>query len=227
MSGNPVGNLIARGVAVVILSLAALAPVACFTASASEKETKPVIPPIRPPAGGPFSLIDHSGRRMTEADFSGRYLLVYFGYTHCPDVCPTGVQAMSDAVDYLGADGEKVQPIFITVDPERDRGAALADYVGAFHPRLVGLTGTPEEIESVAKAYRVRYRKLYYPWSGDEKDEDGKEIPEYAVHHTAFTYFMAPDGRGLAAFPHGAWPENMAKDIQRMIGNRAKSEGRP
>jgi protein SCO1/2 len=143
--------------------------------------------------------------------------LVYFGYTFCPDICPTGLQAMAEALDLLGPAGRRVQPLFITVDPARDTTEVLADYVDAFHPRLIGLTGTAAEVKAVAAAYRVRYFKLFYPWSGEEKDEKGKAIPEYAMYHTAFTYLMGPDGSGLAVFPHGAFPEDMAAEIRRAL----------
>src|SRR6266704_4077281 len=96
----------------------------------------------RQPVGGPFDLIDHTGRRRTDAEFRGKLVVLYFGYTHCPDVCPTELQAISLALDTLGAAADAVQPLFITVDPERDPPAHLADYVSSFHPRLVALTGS-------------------------------------------------------------------------------------
>src|SRR5690606_16276706 len=109
--------------------------------------------------GGPFTLTDHTGATRTDKDFRGKLMLIYFGYTWCPDVCPTAVQVMSVAIDMLGEQGNEVVPILITVDPERDTPAHLAEYVKNFHPRLVGLTGSPEAISETAKAYRVYYRK--------------------------------------------------------------------
>jgi protein SCO1/2 len=177
---------------------------------------------LPPPAQGDFSLVDHTGRPVTDEDFRGKSMLVFFGYTYCPDVCPTGLQMMSDAVDILGPKGEAVQPILISVDPERDTPEVLADYVKAFHPRLIGLTGTPEEVKVAAKAYGVRYFKLYYPPSEDDEDSEGQETEEeenadYAVNHTAYTYLMGPDGRGVITFPRGAWPEDMAQQIQEAV----------
>ena len=190
---------------------------------ASAQEEVLALPSLPPPSGGSFSLIDHTGRQVADEEFRGSYLLVYFGYTFCPDVCPTGLQMLSEAVEMLGDAGTKVQPIFITVDPERDGAEALADYVGAFHPRLVGLTGTPKQIKAVAKAYGVRYFKLYYPPSWDDEEEEsengeeGEANLDYAMNHTAFTYLLGPDGRGLATFPHGAWPQDMALEIRGFI----------
>jgi protein SCO1/2 len=115
--------------------------------------------------GGPFTLTDHTGKRVTDQDFHGRTMLVFFGFTFCPDVCPSGLQVMSAALDKLGPKAERVVPILITVDPERDTPAQLALYVSSFHPRLIGLTGTPAEIEAVAKAYRAYVKKVEDPKS--------------------------------------------------------------
>ena len=117
----------------------------------------------RGPIGGPFALIDHTGKPRTDKDFRGKLLLIYFGYSYCPDVCPTDLQQIGLAVDGLGADGEAVQPLFITLDPERDTAAHLADYVPLFHPRLIGLTGSAEEIRRAALAYKVYYASTTRP----------------------------------------------------------------
>ncbi len=200
--------------AVLVAVLGAAPPGGTALAQGASQGQARAILPLRPPQAGTFSLVDHTARTVTDKDFQGRFMLVYFGYTYCPDVCPTGLQAMSDAIDMLGAAGRHVQPVFITVDPERDTVTALADYVEAFHPRLLGLTGTAARIKAAAKAYGVRYFKLYYP----DSDEDNAD---YAVHHTAFTYLIGPDGRGLKVFPHGVWPEDMARDIRHFIENGA------
>ena len=115
--------------------------------------------------GGPFTLTDHTGKRVTDQDFRGRNMLVFFGFTFCPDVCPSALQVMSAALDKLGPKAERFVPILITVDPERDTPMQLASYVQSFHPRLVGLTGTPAEIDAVVKAYRVYVRKVADPKS--------------------------------------------------------------
>jgi protein SCO1/2 len=181
-------------------------------------ETSATPPDLPPPAGGPFSLTDHRGRTVTDEDFLGSYLLVFFGYTYCPDVCPTGLQILSEAVAILDAAGKTVQPVLLTVDPERDTWEVLADYVAVFHPRLVGLTGTPKEIKAVARSYGARYFKLYDPpFSDDEEEGDGAEELGYTVNHSAYTYLLGPDGRGLATFAHGTWPQDMAEGVRRFM----------
>ena len=153
--------------------------------------------------GGPFTLTDHTGQRVSDQDFRGRFMLVYFGYSYCPDVCPTDLLVMSHAVDMLGDAGERVQPIFITVDPARDTVASLANYVPNFHPRLKGLTGSEAEIAAAARAYNA-YFKL-----GEEK-----EAPDdYLVEHTEIIYLMSPDGEFLDHFQRGLRPAEIAQLI--------------
>lgn len=153
--------------------------------------------------GGGFTLVDHRGHRVTEADFAGRYLLVFFGFTYCPDVCPAELQIISAALDDLGSEADKVQPLFVTVDPERDTVDVLADYVERFHPSLIGLTGSPEEIEAVAKAYRVYFAKVARP-EGDD----------YGVNHSSNVYFMDPSGRFIEHFNYGTNPSSMAAQMR-------------
>ena len=131
--------------------------------------------------GGPFKLTDQNGKPRSDADFRGQYTLVFFGYTNCPDVCPTTLQTLTDAMAVLGPKADKVTPVFITVDPERDTAKALKDYAANFTPRLVMLTGSPADIAAVAKEYRVYYAKA-------------GEGPNYAMDHTAGIYLMGPDG---------------------------------
>lgn len=154
----------------------------------------------------PFSLIDQTGRTVTDRDFAGRFMLIFFGYTHCPDICPTDLTVMSDAVDLLGPAGERVQPIFITIDPARDTVESLADYVPEFHPRMVGLTGTEEQITAAAKAYRVYFR-------AGEPDEDGA----YLMEHTSYTYLIDPSGEYVTHFVYGQGPEKMAEIIRKHL----------
>jgi protein SCO1/2 len=142
--------------------------------------------------GGPFSLTDQDGRRVSEKDFLGKHMLVFFGFTYCPDICPTELQVMTAALDALGPDAEKIQPVFVSVDPERDTPAVLKSYVANFSPRLVGLTGTPEEIAAMAKAYRV-----YYAKSGNQSSPE-----DYLVDHSSIIYLMGPDGRFIRHFPY-------------------------
>lgn len=153
--------------------------------------------------GGPFSLTDHTGRAVTEADFAGRFLLVYFGFTYCPDVCPTELGTIAAALDALETEGERVIPVFITVDPERDTVEAMADYVARFHPRMVGLTGTPAQIAAVARTYRVFYAKVNRP-----------EMSQYLMDHSSFIYLVGPDGRVRSLFRPETSPEAIAQAVR-------------
>ena len=159
--------------------------------------------------GGPFRLIDHTGKRVTDADFKGRFMLLYFGYTSCPDVCPAELQTMGRAMDRLAAQGDKIVPVFISVDPERDSPAILKAYVAAFHPSMVGLTGSAAEIKAAAKAYKVYYRKQPGAKPGDT---------EILMDHTSFIYLVGPDGKVVALFRGGTRPEVLARELARLTG---------
>ena len=156
--------------------------------------------------GGPFTLIDQHGKKRTDREFRGTYLLVFFGYTNCPDVCPTGLQDMSEALDALGPDARKVQPIFITIDPGRDRPALLKNYAANFHPRLVALTGSASAIATTANAYRV-----YYAKSGEKSGDN------YLMSHSTFIYLMGPDGKYLTTFSYNTSPKSMAMGIRKLF----------
>lgn len=155
------------------------------------------------PVGGPFELTDHTGGRRTDADFRGKLMLIYFGYTYCPDICPTDLAAMAVTVDSLGAAGGAVQPLFITIDPERDTAEHLATYVESFHPRLVGLSGTADEIRRVADAYKVHYEKVQIAGG-----------PHYAMDHSGFIYLADREGRYLGFFPPGTSAERLLAVIR-------------
>ena len=138
--------------------------------------------------GGPFTLIDGDGKQVTDRDFRGRYLLVYFGYTFCPDVCPTTLNEVAVAMQELGAAALRVQPLFVTVDPQRDTPGVVKRYAAAFDPRLIGLTGSPEQVAQVAQEYRVYYA-------------DRRTTPrasDYTVDHSSLLYLVGPDGRFVA-----------------------------
>ena len=180
----------------------ALAPAWAGDASArSPAEIMDILMWNREPVGGPFELIDQTGRVRTERDFRGRLLLVYFGFTFCPDVCPTDLQAIGLALDKLGGDADSVQPLFITVDPERDTPRVLKAYAANFSPRLVALSGSAEEIAAVAKAYRIYYKKV-------------GEGADYSMDHTGLIYLMGPDGRYLAHFSPEATADDIVKDLR-------------
>jgi cytochrome oxidase Cu insertion factor (SCO1/SenC/PrrC family) len=148
--------------------------------------------------GGPFTLTAHTGERISDKAFRGKYMLVAFGFTHCPDVCPAELQVMSAALDAMGPEADRIQPLFITIDPERDTAAHLREYMAHFHPRLIGLTGSKDDIAAVAKAYRVWYEKV------DDAGTSG-----YLMDHTSITYLMDPDGEFVKHFSFGT----SAKDL--------------
>lgn len=157
--------------------------------------------------GGPFTLTDQDGKTRSDSEFRGRLMLVNFGFTNCPDICPLGLQLMTDVLETLGKDADKIQPIFITVDPARDTPAVMKDYVGHFSERIVGLTGTPEQVAAAAKAYRV-----YYKVHGDPATN-----PNYAVDHSGFIYLMGRDGKFLTHFTHDTPPDKMADAIRKHL----------
>jgi protein SCO1/2 len=156
--------------------------------------------------GGPFELVDQTGAARRDAEFRGRYMLVYFGFTFCPDACPTALLAMADALDRIGPLAQRVQPVLISVDPERDTPAQLASYVAAVDERLIGLTGTNAQIAAAARAYRVFFRKVTPPGMSD-----------YLVDHTSLIYLMGPDGQFVAHFSHETPPERMAETLRRLV----------
>ncbi len=153
--------------------------------------------------GGPFQLTNHLGETARTADYSGKLMLVQFGYTFCPDVCPTELQKAAVVLDLLGEDRGKIQVLFITIDPERDTADVLRDYVSAFHEDIIGLTGTRAQIKDAAKAYRVYYAKA-------EADDDGA----YLMDHSVFTFLMDGEGRYLRHFTNRDEAEFMAEQIR-------------
>jgi len=157
--------------------------------------------------GGPFELVGKDGKTVTDKDFRGRYMLVFFGFTHCPDICPAELQVMSAALDDLGDKADQVVPVFITVDPERDTPELVTAYVENFGPNFVGLTGSPEAVDKAAKAYRVTYEKFQEEGAGDN----------YSVDHSALVYLMGPDGKFVTHFPYGTSPEKMADTLRRYL----------
>ena len=179
------------GVAVIGLAMGAAAAVAVFP-EARQRLLPSAAQTVSGKAlvGGPFSLTDSSGKRVTDKDFRGRDMLVFFGFTSCPDICPASLQLMSTVLDKLGPKADRITPIFITIDPERDTAPKLDEYVKHFSPRIVGLTGTPEEIAAAAKAYRVYYNKV-----------PNKVVPgDYTMDHTGIIYLMDANGDYVTHF---------------------------
>jgi protein SCO1/2 len=155
--------------------------------------------------GGPFALSDQDGKLRHDTDFRGKLMLVYFGYTYCPDACPTTLLAVSQALDELGPSAQQVDPIFITVDPARDTVAQMKLYAANFSPRLIALTGSPDATAAAAKAYRVYYQKV---------PQDGGN---YLMDHTSFLYLMGRDGRYLTHLSPGLKPSEIAAAIKRFL----------
>jgi protein SCO1 len=155
--------------------------------------------------GGSFRLTDQNGKTVTDADLKGKWSLIYFGYTHCPDACPTALNDIAIALDELGAKREDVRPVFITVDPERDTTEALKSYVTSFDAPILALTGTPEQVAQAAKAYRVYYAK--HPEAGGD----------YSMDHSSVIYVMDPQGRFTASFTHESSPEQIAERLKKLL----------
>ena len=160
--------------------------------------------------GGPFTLEDTKGNTVTEAVLKGHYSLVYFGYTYCPDICPLALTNITQALQIVGPMGDDVLPLFITIDPERDTKEVLAEYIGHFHPRMVALTGTPEQIKAAEQAYRVFAEKA--PGSADKAS--------YSMDHTGYVYLMDRNGHYVAHFQKDATPKNIADRLRRELDPR-------
>jgi protein SCO1 len=154
--------------------------------------------------GGPFRLTDQNGKTVSDQDLKGRPFLVFFGFTHCPEVCPTTLFEVSEILRSLGHDADRTRALFITVDPERDTTAVMKDYLSSFDPHLAGLTGDPAAIAAVAKAYRVYYKKVPL--------DDG-----YTMDHTAIVYLMDKEGRFVAPFNLKRTAEAAAADLRRYM----------
>ncbi len=190
----------------------------------------PIDKPPAPPAaaiGGPFTLVDHEGRPVTGDNFKGRFMLVYFGYTFCPDVCPTALTDMGDVLGILGEAADKVTPVFITVDPDRDTPEHLKEYLKFFHPSMVGLTGTLEQTAAALKAYKVYAAKAAALKPEPKHDHPEGQKPDgghthgdagdYLMDHTSIIYLMGPDGAYKTHISHGASAEDMAKGIRKFL----------
>lgn len=160
--------------------------------------------------GGSFTLINQDGGKSSDTDFAGQYRIIYFGYSYCPDVCPVDLQRLMQGLALAEKNdpslAEKIQPIFITIDPERDRPEQLKQYVAAFHPRLIGLTGSVDEIAEVAKKYLIIY--------GKREDEGASE---YLVDHSRQAYLFGPEGEPIALLPYDGTPQQIADEIKRWM----------
>lgn len=200
-------NRLIRILVASLISLVVAAGIVWYQVQHDERGQTAAVPPVSgAEVGGPFTLVDQTGQTVTDRDFRGRFMLVYFGYTFCPDICPTELMTMAQAIDLLGDAGQQVVPIFITIDPERDTVEAMAGYVALFHPRLVGLTGTPDQIAEAAAPYRVYYARA-----------ESEDATYYLMDHSSFVYLMDPEGQNVMLFGRGTSPEAMAEAIRERL----------
>ncbi|PZO82755.1 MAG: SCO family protein [Micavibrio aeruginosavorus] len=161
--------------------------------------------------GGPFTLTDQNGKTVTEKDLTGSYRLMYFGFTYCPAICPTELSKISAALKQMGSKGDQVVPVFVTVDPERDTVQAMKNYTALFHPSLIGLTGTPEQIKDMLKAYKIYAAKVQDP-----------QMSDYTMDHSSFIYLLAPDDRLLHIFKMDDNAKTMADTTSAWIEQEAR-----
>lgn len=159
--------------------------------------------------GGSFELINHDGQIVTDKDFHGKHLLMFFGFTNCPDVCPMSMNEIAMTLKLLKDKSDRIQAVFVSVDPERDTPNSLSKFIGAFDKRVTGLTGTIQQIKEITKAYRVYFQKVI-----TEKNQVQPETGmNYQVDHSAIIYLMSPSGEFIRHFPYGTNSEEMANDI--------------
>jgi protein SCO1/2 len=161
------------------------------------------------PVGGPFTLTDQDGRRRSLSDFRGKLVLLYFGFTYCPDVCPTDLMSVGNLVRSFGPDGAQLQPVFVTLDPERDTREVLRAYAASFHPSFVSLSGTEDEIRRVATSYKVFFQKVWPPGTNT-----------YFIDHSAYVFLLDGEGRFITLFPPGTPQERMAVMVREQLLNR-------
>ncbi len=158
--------------------------------------------------GGPFTMVNQKGETVTEQSFAGKPMLLFFGYTFCPDVCPTELQVMAEALRQLGDKGTDIQPILVSIDPERDTPQVLSDYVANFGPQFIGLTGTPEQVKAIAATYRVYYARV----------ENKTDPQSYLMDHSSIIYLMGPDGKFLKHFTYSTDAKALAEGIATALG---------
>ena len=196
----------------IVLAGAALGLVAAFLLLPQMRERMSALPQPtvsgKALVGGPFALVDGGGKRVTEQDYRGRYMLVFFGFTSCPDVCPAGLQLISAALEKIGPKADRVTPLFITLDPERDTPEKVASYVKNFNPRIVGLSGTPDDIAKVAKAYRVYYQKV---------PTEGGTPGNYSLDHSSIIYLMDPNGEYVTHFTPTTTVEQLTAKLDKIL----------
>jgi cytochrome oxidase Cu insertion factor (SCO1/SenC/PrrC family) len=185
-----------------------LAYIVMLSALCIEALAMPSLARAQAALGAPFTLTDPAGKSVSSSDFKGKWMLIYFGYSHCADLCPTELAEMIDALRQIGAEAKLVQPIFITIDPERDNGKYLSGYVAQFDDRLIGLGGTPQQVAEVAANYGIRFKKMF--------NSDGS----YSFRHTSNIFVIDPQGRYQVTFSHMSDAYMIASKMLELISER-------
>lgn len=205
---------ILRMIVVSLFTIVMLGMVFLFKIGNESEKIAGRLQPVGGSVGGAYELVDQDGRTVTDKDFSETYKLIYFGFTYCPAICPTELAKMQDALDKIGTAARAIQPVFITIDPERDTVGVMKQYVGHFDERLIGLTGTPEQIKTAAHAYKVYYARV-----------DDPAATEYTMDHSSYIYFMNPEDTLLHIFRIEDSAGDMAHIMQRWLNqDLAESE---
>ena len=213
LAGEPTHNRTLKRVrmmswALVVVSAAVLA-ITLLTRPEGQQSQAPETIGGLPTVGGPFELTAHTGETVTPASFPNKHMLIFFGYTHCPDICPTTLADVTNALDSIAPEkAAKVQPLFVTVDPERDTPAFLRDYMSNFHPSMLGLTGTDAQLKQVTEAYRVFYSKATVEGQADE---------DYLVDHSTTVFLMEPGGGLAALFNHNDDGARIAATLEKLL----------
>lgn len=201
-------NSILRVVLIAVIGLGLSALIVMAQVQSSSVAEKKSVPVAGSSVGGPFTLIDHTGKTVTEKNFAGQYLLIYFGFTSCPAICPTELQKMNQALKQLGPTADKIQPLFITIDPERDTQEVMKNYVAQFNPRLIGLTGTVGQVDDALKAYKIYARKVKDP-----------AMTDYTMDHSSYIYLMNPEGKLLSLYGIDSTPADIVADVHKALGS--------
>jgi cytochrome oxidase Cu insertion factor (SCO1/SenC/PrrC family) len=200
-------RLLLRLAVIAVASFGATAGILAFwPASERAPVTTGPVTTGQPLVGGPFTLTDTEGKRRTDAEFRGKHMLVFFGFTNCPDFCPTALMTITQTLEKLGPKADKIVPFFITVDPERDTPAQLRNYAQNFDKRIVMLTGSAEDVAAAARAYRVFYAKRPLEKAG-----------EYTMDHSVYIYLMGPDGKFITHFRHAIQPDQFAETLSKKL----------
>ena len=204
---------ILRIIIITIFALTVAGMIALFEIGAESEKIAGKLQPVGGSVGGAFTLVDQDGRTVTDKSFADSYTLIYFGFTFCPAICPTELSKMNDALEKMGTAARAIQPVFITIDPERDTQAVMKDYAGLYGERLIGLTGTPEQVKQAANAYKVYYAKVDDPAASD-----------YTMDHSSYIYFMNPDGTLLHIFRMEDSADDMARIMQAWLDQESAAE---